>query len=205
MTTPLLPDTARGADGDAAARPTYRRFTADEVLSMVDCGILGEDEPVELLDGALVVREPQAPSHAAVRQELSRRLDRLVEPAGMHVRDQSPVLADADSLPEPDLAVVRGRPADYRQRHPTGADTLLVVEVAVTSRWIDRAKARLYARAGIPVYWLLDVSARTLTVHEDPRPERSEYATVRALGAGDAITLPVPGVNASLTVASMLE
>ena len=171
---------------------------------MVDCGILDEDDRVELLEGALVVREPQRPPHASMRQDLSHRLQRLVEAAGFRVRGQAPLFAEEESLPEPDLAIVRGRPSDWRERHPTGADTALVVEVAETSRASDRRKAAIYARGGVAVYWLLDLVERTLTVHERPDRERGVYGSVRTLGAGAAVAVPVPGVDATLSVRDLL-
>jgi Uma2 family endonuclease len=126
-----------------------RRFSAAEVTRMVEEGILRDDEPVELLDGELVVTPPQGPSPAAVVSDLDGRL-REIYPERCHVRAQCPLGGAADSLPEPDLAVVRGKPRDYVAAHPRGADVVLVVEVAHTSQAIDRRKVRSYARIGVP-------------------------------------------------------
>ena len=136
-----------------------RRFTVDEVNRMVEEGILGEDEPVELLEGELVIVSPQDPRHAACLVTLTERLAEAYRGVA-HVRPQVPLDARPHSLPEPDLAVVKGRPGDYSDRHPSGGDALLVIEIARTSRPIDRRKAGIYAGAGVPVYWLVDLAAR---------------------------------------------
>jgi Uma2 family endonuclease len=176
-----------------------RRFCAAEVLRMVEEGILGEDEPVELLEGELVVTPPQGPPHSAVVSDLDGRLREIYRP-GCHVRPQCPLAGATDSLPEPDLAVVRGKPRDYIKAHPSGGDVLLVVEVARTSQAIDRRKVRAYAKIGVPVYWLLDLAARRLEVRSEP--DGDDYRSTRLLRESESVTLP--GVDASWTVASLL-
>jgi len=165
-----------------------RRFTADEVMRMAEQGILGEDERVELLDGELVVVSPQGPEHAAYVAALAQRLTDAYR-GRAHVRPQVPLDAGRYSLPEPDLAVVEGQPLDYRGHHPSGAEALLVVEIARTSQAIDHRKARIYAAAGGSVYWLVDLAARRVEVFSEP----SQHATFdrhRILGPGDEIDLP---------------
>jgi Uma2 family endonuclease len=174
--------------GVSIAEPTQRRrFTAVEVLRMVEEGILGDDEPVELLDGELVVTPPQGPAHAAVVSDLDGRL-REVYRERFHVRAQCPLGGVDDSLPEPDLAVVRGKPRDYIAVHPSGTDVVLVVEVARTSQALDRRKARSYARIGVPMYWLLDLGARRLEVRSEP--DADEFRSTRILRDDESITLP---------------
>ncbi|MEO1171201.1 MAG: Uma2 family endonuclease [Myxococcota bacterium] len=85
-----------------------RRFTVDEVLQMVEAGILSADEPIELLEGELVVVHPQGPSHRSLTVRVHRRLE-SVYGAGFHVQDHSPIAVAPDSLPEPDVALIRGR------------------------------------------------------------------------------------------------
>jgi Uma2 family endonuclease len=189
---------------ESGAPARTRRFTAHEVQRMVDCGVLGEDEHVELIDGTLVVREPQGPWHASTLHALAHRLQALVEPAGAHVRAQVPLAIGPDSLPEPDLAVVRGRALDYRARHPTGADALLVIELAVTSQAADRMKVEGYARGGVPACWLVDLAAGHLVAHARPVVADARYAEACMLGPDDAIPLPVPGTTASLAVRELL-
>jgi Uma2 family endonuclease len=176
-----------------------RRFSATEVLRMVEEGILGHDEPVELIEGELVKTPPQGPSHSAVVSDLQERLRELYRP-GCHVRSQCPLAGAADSLPEPDLAVVRGKPRDYVTAHPSGADVLLVVEVARTSQAIDRRTVRAYAKIGVPVVWLLDLAARRLEVRTEP--DGDEYRSTRLLGENESATLP--GVDSSWRVDTLL-
>jgi len=166
---------------------------------MVEEGILGEDEPVELLDGELLVTPPQGPSHAAIVSDLGERLRDVYGPR-CHVRAQCPLAGAADSLPEPDLAVVHGKARDFVAKHPTGADVVLVVEVARTSQAIDRRKVRAYATIGVPVYWLLDLTARRLEVRSEPAGD--EYRSMRLLGEEESAGLPE--TSTSWTVGSLL-
>jgi Uma2 family endonuclease len=116
------------------------------------------------------------------------------------VRAQCPLAGAADSLPEPDLAVVRGKPRDFVAMHPTGAHVVLVIEVSRTSQAIDRRKVRAYATIGVPVYWLLDLTARRLEIRSEP--DGDEYRSTRLLGEGDSAGLPE--TSTSWTVGSLL-
>lgn len=176
-----------------------RPFTAEDIHGMVEAGILSEDEPVELLAGELVIVSPQAPPHSALLTEIQHLLHRAFSKA--HVRVQCPLAATSSSLPEPDLAVVRGRPRDYLDRHPTGAEVLLLVEVAITSQALDRTKAPIYAAAGVPVYWLLDLAQRRLEVRTEPQGAQG-YRVVRLYGPEDEVALP--GRHRLLRVAELL-
>jgi Uma2 family endonuclease len=169
-------------------QPIDRRlFSAAEVLRMVDEGILADDEPVELLEGELLVTPPQGPSHAAVVSDLDERLAGAYRP-GCHVRAQCPLGGAVDSLPEPDLAVVRGKPRDYLASHPKGDQIVLVVEVARTSQAFDRRKVRVYAKIGVPVYWLVDLEGRRLEVRSTP--DGDDYRVTRILREGESAALP---------------
>lgn len=165
--------------GDREVRP----LTADEVLRMVEAGILSEDEPVELLEGVLTEVSPKSPAHAEVMARLGRWLAPLVVAETHDVRTEHPlVVPDRTSLPEPDVAVVeRG---DYSKRHPETA--LLVVEVAVSSLTTDtKVKPRLYASAGVPELWVVDVAGRCVRVFTDPCAEG--YAAERVAGEGEVL------------------
>jgi Uma2 family endonuclease len=170
-----------------------RRFTVDEVSRMVDQGILGEDERVELLEGELLLVSPQGPPHSAQITALALQLTDAYRP-GAHVRQQMPLDARPYSLPEPDLAVVKGLPLDYRDHHPLGAEALLVVELARTSQALDHRKVRIYAAAGVPVYWLIDLAVRSVEVFTGPS-EAGTFAQRRVLGPDEEIELPGIGVR----------
>ena len=164
-----------------------RRLTADEVMGMVEAGILAEDEPLELLRGELVVVSPQGPAHRTLTV-IVREMLAGVYAGRAHVQDHSPIRADDHSLPEPDVAVVRGPVEAFWSAHPRGPDTILVVEIAHTSRALDRDKAALYAEAGVPVYWLVDIPRRTVTAYEQPTADG--YRTIRTLSETERLRVP---------------
>jgi Uma2 family endonuclease len=119
---------------------------------LIDVGILGSEDRVELLDGLLVVREPQGRRHAAVVVLVGAALEKAFGPA-YHVREEKPIALDEQSEPEPDV-VVLGPPRDYLDAHPSRP--VLLVEVAETSLANDRLrKGGLYARPGIADYWVV--------------------------------------------------
>jgi Uma2 family endonuclease len=167
--------------------PPVRRFTADEAMRMVEVGIVGEDEHVELLDGALVEMSPQGPRHAAATTRLANRL-RGAYAGSSHVREEKPLAASEHDLPEPDVAVVRDQEGDYYEHHPTGVDAILVVELALSSQRIDRRKAAIYAAGGVEVYWLVDLAARRLELRATPVD--GAYQVTRVLGEDDVVELP---------------
>lgn len=179
-----------------------RRFLVREVLAMIDAGILTQDDRVELVEGELLIVNPPGPDHRAIKDELHRRL--LAAHAGKdaHVLNRGPVIAGPIGLPEPDLAVVRGTERAYLDRHPTGSDLVLVVELTKTSHVRDRAKVHDYARGDVPVYWLVDLHARTLEVFRDPHPESGSFGAHEILDEADDVELPE--LTLRFSVASLL-
>lgn len=167
---------------------------------MVEAGALHQDDRLELLDGELVPMSPQGPPHSGVTVLVRTLLERAFGPSH-HVRDHSPLRAGPHDLPEPDLLVVRGDPRDYLRRLPTGDDSPLVIEVAESSRARDRRKARTYAAAGIPMYWLVDVARRRVEVRT--RPGDDGYATCEVLGEDAELVVPTPTPTA-LRIADLL-
>jgi Uma2 family endonuclease len=148
---------------------------------LVESGLLN-DSRVELLLGALVDMSPQGPLHADVVRALAERLIREL-PERFQTRVQSPLAVSDDSEPEPDIAVVPA--ADYTSAHPTMA--LLVVEVADSSLHKDRGvKTALYATAGIPEFWLANLTERIFEVHA--RPSAGRYTDVRRVDADGVLT-----------------
>ena len=108
---------------------------------------------------------PQSSRHAAAVQLAQKALERVYGD-GFAVRVQMPLAIDPDSEPEPDLAVVRGGPRDYRDAHPR--DAVLVIEVADTSLAHDRGrKKEVYARCGIPAYWIVNLVDEGVEVYDD--------------------------------------
>ena len=171
--------------------PTLR-FTGEDVMRMLQAGVLREHDHVELIEGRLIEMTPQGPAHGVTITYLAD-LIRDARPAATHVMSQRPLDVSADTWPEPDIALLRGATRDYWERHPTGADALLVVEIAFSSQEIDRRKASLYASAGVPVYWLIDLAARRIEVRTDPTG--TQYKLTRLLEAGESIELPGTDVS----------
>lgn len=133
-----------------------RLFTVDEYRHLGELGVLTEDDDVELLEGVISPKMMHNPPHDAVIMQL----DEMLRPSlatGWTLRIQSSI-ATADSEPEPDLVIVRGRARDYTRRHPIGKDIALVIEVADSSLLRDRNKVRIYARAGVPTYWIVNLN-----------------------------------------------
>lgn len=143
---------------------------------------------MELIDGELLVREPQGSRHATAIRRVLAALRRALGDA-WQIDSQLPLALDADSEPEPDISVVPGGPGTYRDAHPWRA--VLIVEIAEGSYRIDRGyKAGLYARAGIADYWIVDLVHDVLEVHREPEvsPDARygwRYRNVETLRAGD--------------------
>jgi Uma2 family endonuclease len=144
-----------------------RKFTVDEYHQLIRIGVLTEDDPVELLEGWIIQKMPRNPPHDGTLAVTNKRLGNRL-PAGWHPRVQMAVTLP-DSEPEPDLAIVRGQEEDYFTRHPGPSDIALLVEVADSSLNRDRTeKGRIYARAGIPVYWIINLTDAQVEVYSDP-------------------------------------
>jgi Uma2 family endonuclease len=160
-------------------------FTVEDYHRLAEVGILGEDDRVELLDGQIVEMTPIGPEHAGCVDTLLRILSRRVGDAAM-LRGQNPVVLGMRWEPQPDVAVLKPRADEYRTAHPGPGDILLVIEVADSSLESDRdVKLPLYAAAGIPEAWVVDLEHDTIEVHRQPGPGR--YREVRTLGRGDAL------------------
>lgn len=154
---------------------------------MAECGILAPDDRVELLEGLIVAMAPQSPSHAsAVYQVQGVLTSRL--PSGVVVRSQASFLAGTSSVPEPDIAVVPGRADDYWRRHPSEAH--LIIEVALSSLVQDRlTKAAIYAAAGIPCYWLVNLRDSCVEVFGSPIPQQGRYGSATRATGSDVLVI----------------
>ena len=175
--------------------PPYpvHRWSVAEYLRLAQLGFLGEDDQIELLEGWPVKKMTKNPLHDGTVDQINLLLGSQL-PAGWYVRVQNVVVTD-DSAPEPDLAIVRGLPKDYRNQHPTPRDVALIVEVADTSVAKDRQKRHLYARAGITTYWLVNLLDRHLEVFSSPKADGADadYESQQVLGTRHKIALKIPG------------
>jgi Uma2 family endonuclease len=183
-----------------------RRWTRVEYGRLIDCGILREDDPVELVEGHLVVREPQRTPHAVATQLAAEALRRVFG-SGWTVRVQLPLALGRASEPEPDVAVVRGAPRDFLDDHPSRP--ALVVEVAGESLRLDRTmKAQLYARHRVGDYWIVNLRAGALEVRRRPfrrpdPPSRWGYRDVAVFRPGDLVR-PLAAPRARVPVADLI-
>jgi Uma2 family endonuclease len=142
-----------------------RRWTRVAYERMIDCGILHEDDRVELLDGLLVVKEPQGDPHA-IAVDLALASLRQAFGAGWLVRPHAPLAVGGRSRPEPDITVVPGAPRDYRR---TPRHAALVLEVSDSRLAYDRTrKAAVYARGGIADYWIVNLVDMVVEIRRDP-------------------------------------
>lgn len=186
--------------------PQVRLWTREEYYRMAEAGIFAPDERVELIEGEIVAMAAQGSLHATAVQLAPEAL-RVAFGGGFQVRSQLPLSLGAHSEPEPDAAVVPGAPRDYADAHPTMA--LLVVEVADETLAFDRGrKASLYAKAGIPEYWVLNLPERVLKVHRDPgplpgRPSEYGYRSVRRFAPPESVT-PLAPATGSVRMADLL-
>lgn len=183
-----------------------RRFTVAEYMKLVEIGMFDEGNRVELLDGWIVEIEPMNPPHSAIPSNCVAYLVRIL-PDGSACRRQSSTRT-ADSRPEPDVAVVRGRQFDYLTRDPTPDDTPLLIEVDDSPLMRDRGtKMTVYGRAGYAVYWILNVLEGVLEVDTEPTSPADEpgYRQSRTYTLDESVPLVLDGVQvASIPVRELL-
>ena len=160
-------------------------FTVDEYHRMAEAGILPETRRFELIRGEIIqMPTPGSPHASRVKRLIRVFTSRLGEIVIASVQD--PLSIDLHSEPMPDVVLLRPQDDFYEAAHPTPQDVFLVVEVSHKSvRHDAKVKAPLYAEAGIPEYWQLDVIKETLTVRSDP--EGGEYRSIRILRRGETI------------------
>ena len=189
MTTTITP----AHDPRPLALSDYR-FTVAQYHRLVDAGILKEGERVELLEGRLVNKMPQRPPHAGTMLRLNRRLPRWLTDDWL-VRSQLPILL-RDSEPEPDFAIVRAPEDTWDLRHPKPDEVALLIEVADSTLADDRlVKGRIYARARLVEYWIVNLVDSQVEVYTDPRGGKAPaYRQRRDYGKKDEIPLRLAGV-----------
>jgi Uma2 family endonuclease len=184
---------------------TTRSWRRVEYERLVDLGVF-TGERLELLNGVLVVREPQGSAHAAITSKVGQALARAFGD-GWYTRLHSPLALGEHSEPEPDVAVVAGAPEDYLAAHP--ATAALVVEVADSSLRLDRRfKAAVYAGAGLREYWIVNLPDRVLEVYREPHPPADpaddwSYRSLATLPPSSQVT-PLAAPHARILVADLL-
>jgi Uma2 family endonuclease len=184
--------------GMATATIDTRRFTREEYERLVEQGFFHPEEKLELVEGIIYEMTPQSSIHATGVRAATRTLESVFS-EGFDVRPQLPFASGDDSEPEPDVVVVAGAWQDFSHAHP--AKAVLIVEVAESSLFHDRKrKSRLYARAGIPEYWILNLVDWCLEVYREPKS--GEYASRTTLREGDSVS-PLARPETSVPVADL--
>jgi Uma2 family endonuclease len=191
----------------APAIPPFplRRFTVAEYHKLAESGLLQSGAPLELLEGWIVPKMTRRPLHDGTLDLLDELLRRQL-PEGWRLRVQA-AITTSDSEPEPDFSVVRGRADTYLHRHPGPEDIVLVIEVAESSLAHDRTvKGRIYARAGIVVYWVVNLVDGIVEVYSDPSGPVSEpsYRQHRDYSIQEVIPLVINGNTAHISVREVL-
>jgi Uma2 family endonuclease len=173
------------------------RITVDEYYRMAEVGLLAPEARVELIEGVIIDMAPIGSRHGGTVVRLNRLLSRAVGDRAV-VLVQHPVRLNNLSEPQPDLAVVKPRADDYTGAHPTGADTLLIVEVSETSFRYDRQiKVPLYAEHKIPEVWIVDLKSGQIHFFRVPAP--GGYEDVSATGGPGVIALAALSVEVDLS------
>ena len=173
-----------------------RRFTVGEYHRMIETGVFATDERFELMEGWITTKMSKNPAPDGTTSLLDEII-RPMLPIGLHMRIQSAITTE-DSEPEPDLAIVRGAPRDFLRRHPGPSEILLVIEVAETSVDRDRMyKARIYARARIRAYWIVNLVDRAIETYGDPGGAgiQTSYGTRRFYAGAEAVAIAFGGVT----------
>ena len=180
-------------------------ITVDEYERMIEDGTIGEDDLVELLDGAVVPKMPKNPRHRVGTRKTAEALERGIPPV-WHVAKEEAVVIKPRSKPEPDVAVIRAELKYDSSRDATAADCCLVVEVADRSLADDQGKKLAgYARAGIPVYWIINLRVGQVEVYTGPDPAAGQYGNHVDYRPGQAIPVIIDGqVVGQIAVADLL-
>jgi Uma2 family endonuclease len=170
--------------------PLYR-MTLEQYESLIASGFFAKGDDVHLINGYVVIRMAESPVHGAILEAVRIAIGAILL-AGWHPRSEKGVrIPSQTSIPRPDLAVVRGVPRDYLTHYPDATDVALVAEVSVSSLDKDQALAEIYGKAGIPVYWIIDVDDGQVEVYSDPGP--NGYQSHEVLAAGHALHVAIDG------------
>lgn len=184
----------------AITEPIWR-LSVTHYHSMIASGILTEDDQIELLEGLLIAKMPKNPQHRLSTGLLQDALLSIL-PANYHLNVQEPITLK-ESEPEPDLAIVRGQRLDYRDRHPTADDLELVIEVSSSTLERDRTlKQRIYTKAGISTYWILNLEDRQLEVYT--QPTESRYEQCQVITETESVSVNLRGKETLIAVGSLL-
>lgn len=170
------------------------RFTVEQYHAMIDAGVFADDDRVELLEGWLFPKIAKKAAHRYATRFLRKTFEKVLPP-GWDVDSQEPV-STGDSEPEPDVSVVKEGAFDNKKRHPKVREIALLVEVSEGTLARDRGmKKRVYARANVPIYWIVNLSDKQVEVYSDPSGpvKRPDYGAMKIYKPGETIPLILDG------------
>jgi len=166
------------------------RLSIEQYHAIIQAGILTDEDSVELLEGWLVFKMPKNPPHRVTTRLVRTALENIL-PAGWYVDSQEPITL-SNSEPEPDIVVVRGDTRQYLDRHPGAEDIALIIEVSDTTLQRDRTvKKRIYARAGISTYWIVNLVEEQVEVYSQPLVEVEQPDYSQRLDFGRSAVIPI--------------
>jgi Uma2 family endonuclease len=182
--------------------PRPRRWTRDEYYQLAEFGIIGPEERLDLIDGQILRHtRPITPQHSTSLHYVRRSAEVAFGP-GYFVTSRRPLFIDEYNEPEPDIIIADGTMDDYEDHHPGPSEVRLVIEVSDTSLRFDRKrKTSVYARAGIPEYWIVNLQTRQLIVQRSPSA-KGAYSESMELGDGDTVT-PLHAPTATIAVSEL--
>lgn len=198
MNAPTLPALTETGDGS----PLVTVMPEEPVLplaveayhALLKSGVLESSSSVEFLDGFLVPKMVKGPRHERTRRLLRRLLEKMISPE--YFVDEQAAFTTTTSEPEPDVVVVRGSIDDFFDRHPTPEELALVVEIADTSLRRDRGwKKRVYARAGLASYWVVNLASDCVEAFSKPsgNSKKAGYAETAVYQRGDSVPVIIAG------------
>jgi Uma2 family endonuclease len=193
MFTTIAPPWSNGRLPTTPGVPIMR-LSVDQYHQMMQAGILDSGDPIELLEGLLVIKMSKNPPHVYSTSRLDDMLSAAVPP-GWFVNSQDPITT-LESEPEPDASVIRGDRRDYLNGHPTPKDVAMLGEVSDSSLDYDRSiKKRVYARANIPIYWIVNLEDRCIEVYTDPTgpADEPDYRHCQIFGENDFVPVILDG------------
>lgn len=200
----LIQDTVANQSTESKAIPTseipddlmLRRISVAEYHEMIRAGILQSGDPVELLEGWLVEKMSKSPVHRIATQRVRRSLRNII--SSLYLVDSQEPITLAESEPEPDIAILFGNEETFDSRHPNADEVRIVIEVADSSLGRDRgSKKRIYARAGIPVYWIVNLTDHWVEVYENPisNADEPDYRSHQTYGIDEQLPVRIDGAN----------
>ena len=167
-----------------AVRDRYS-FTVADYHQLIAAGSFKRSDRIELINGELTLMPPIGPEHSSHTRRLTNLLPRKL-PKSVMLQMNEPITIPKHSEPQPDAAIVRAKADNYKSGHPQPKDVLLVIEVADSSAAFDyQVKSKLYGKAGIAEYWILNIEEGCLRVFTEPSSKG--YRTAKDYYAGDRV------------------